>query len=161
MTQTMRNHQQLGHSVYVVAEEILSRDNSVENLPATTKTNERPKSMPRAKSAAILTTAVAAAPACSASLIGLVTKEGELRLSKSESQLKGGQLRDSGLGSSTRTNTSTSQDTGRRAQVGSKRSSIVSSNYSQSQRAELVTPCVQDGGDDQGIEMIEMAPAAA
>lgn len=152
----MRNHQQLGHSVYTVAEEFLqSCNNSVENLPAATK---RPNVMPRAKSAAILTPVPAAehlaGPTVSAA------KEGELRLSKSESQLKGVQLRDSGLGSSTRSSTNISQDTGKRAHVGSKRSSTVSSNYSQPQRAELVKPCVQGGGDDQGIEMIEMAPAA-
>ncbi|KAL8761386.1 MAG: hypothetical protein Q9184_002481 [Pyrenodesmia sp. 2 TL-2023] len=166
MTQTMRNHQQLGHSVYVVAEEILSRHNSVDNLPAATKTEERPKSMARANSAAILTPTAAAAAAAAAhpaSLVGGVAKEGELRLSKSESQLKGGQPRDSGLGSSTRTCMRASQDTGKRANPGSKRNSTASSKYSQSQRAELVTPCMQDGdgGDDEGIEMVEMVPAAA
>ncbi|KAL8923374.1 MAG: hypothetical protein Q9208_004644 [Pyrenodesmia sp. 3 TL-2023] len=159
LTQTMRNHQQLGHSVYTVAEEFLqSCNNSIENLPAATK---RPSVMPRAKSAAILTPVPAAGEDLAGPPTVSAAKEGELRLSKSESQLKGVQLRDSGLGSSTRSSGNISQDTGKRAHVGSKRSSTVSSKYSQPQRAELVKPCVQDGGDDQGIEMVEMAPAAA
>ncbi|KAL8713647.1 MAG: hypothetical protein Q9225_006723 [Loekoesia sp. 1 TL-2023] len=153
--QAIRHGQQQGRGVESVAEEILSRNNSVANLSLMGKANEtKPKSVKKAHSAhelAVLKPAeeVDTAPPAA-------DKEEDIRATKSAVDLREGpeDRKDSGHGSMDMT----LLEPVRRAELlqVEKRVSIVSSKYSQPEAAT-----VEDEREEEGITMAAAAAAVA
>ncbi|KAI4124288.1 MAG: hypothetical protein LQ338_004884 [Usnochroma carphineum] len=157
LTQTVRQHQQRGQGIGSVAQEYLSRDNSAANLSVMGQTTERPRSVQKAKSSADLPTSGAAA-VVPAGRCDRAAKEGELRATKSATELTVGPSRDSALGSSNQP----SFDSVRTGSVGQKKPSVSSGSCTHPHSATFANAEEEedDEGEDQGLAMA-LAPAVA